>query len=152
MNTPSVHILRETCRIFLERAYPRGAETIPVARRAYCDIPTDALVDPYLDVDSVGRGICERLAKQHPGFSFRLGCEGFPFLKLTLQWIESAGWLCGVDTHDGWHHPDHPDADSWSKVQSANRELKSRIERAFEAAGFLTHNGLLRRELAAKKN
>ena len=151
MNHPPVDILAQTCRIFLDHAYPRGPETIPVARRAYWGIPIDAEVGPYLDADSVGRGICERLAKQHPGFSFRLGCEGFPFTKLTLQLVDEVGWLCGVDTHDGWRHPDDPDASAWSAVQSANRELKSRIERAFDAAGLLTHNGLLRRDLAGEK-
>ena len=151
MNTPSIHILSQACRIFLEHAYPRGPETIPLARRVYWNIPIDAEVDGYLDSDSLGRGICERVAKQHPGFSFRLGCDGFPFLKLTIQSVDGADWLCGVDTHDGWHHPELPDAASWLAIQSANRELKSRIERAFEAVGFLTHNGLLRRDLAANK-
>jgi hypothetical protein len=33
-------------------------------------------------------------------------------------------------------------------LQVANRKLKEQIERAWEAAGIMTFNGLLRRELA----
>ena len=45
------------------------------------------------------------------------------------------------------HGMAHPDAAAWIALQAANRELKGRIERAWEAAGLLTHNSLLRREL-----
>ena len=58
-----------------------------------------------------------------------------------------------VDTHDAYstEHsqapPDHPDAAGWHELQSANRALKEKIEEAWDAAGILTHNGLLRLEL-----
>jgi hypothetical protein len=36
------------------------------------------------------------------------------------------------------------------ELQTANRRLKEQIESAWEEAGLLTFNGLLRRELARK--
>jgi hypothetical protein len=53
-----------------------------------------------------------------------------------------------VDTHDQIRvDPKHPDALAWAELQNANRKLKEKIERAWEAAGLLTFNALLRREL-----
>ena len=58
-----------------------------------------------------------------------------------------------VDTHDAFSKtavyppPDHPDAAAWAKLQTTNRQLKEAIERAFEAAGLLTFNALLRGDL-----
>jgi hypothetical protein len=62
---------------------------------------------------------------------------------------QAGTWVFAVDTHDGIRlEPHHADAECWALLQAANRELKRRIEQAWEADGLLTFNGLLRRDLA----
>jgi hypothetical protein len=145
-----LELLRQACRLFLDIAYPNGPETIPAARLPFYRIPVGADVHDYLPPAALAHGCVKALTDMHEGYSIRLGCAAFPFLRLTLQNISHRGewtWLCGVDTHDSWHHPEHPDAAAWLALQIANRELKARIESAWDAAGLLTHNGLLRQEL-----
>jgi hypothetical protein len=56
-----------------------------------------------------------------------------------------------VDTHDQLRlDPRHPDAAGWAQLQAINRELKEKIEHAWEADGLLTFNALLRRELEGR--
>jgi hypothetical protein len=143
-------ILRPACRLFLDIAYPDGPETIPEARLPFHRIPADADVRDYLPPAPLAHGNVTILTGVYDGYSIRLGSASFPFLRLTLQQMSNrtgSVWLCGVDTHDAWHHPDHPDAAAWLSLQAANRELKARIESAWDAAGLLTHNRLLRQEL-----
>ncbi len=146
-----VPILRQACQVFLDIAYPDGPDTIPEPRLPFYHIADDADVADLLPPAPLARGLVSLLTGAHPGYSFRLGCTDFPYLRMTLQNVAlraGTSWLCAVDTHDSWHHPDHPDAAAWLALQAANRELKSRIERAWEAAGLLTHNRLLRLELS----
>jgi len=143
-------VLSQSCRIFLEQAYPRGPASIPASRLAFWMIPDDADVDDFLPPSPLAAGVARQLFGPHPGYTLGLGCDGFPFLRLTLQCVEhldQVRCLCSVDTHDTWHHPEHRDATAWLARQAANRELKSRIEHAWEAAGLLTQNGLLRLQL-----
>ena len=85
------------------------------------------------------------------GYSFRLGCAHYPHLKLQAVTAEDGSLVFTVDTHDAVQLADeHPDLPRWRQLQTANRELKTRIERAWEADGLLTFNGLLRRELGRK--
>ena len=142
--------LGEACRIFLGHAYPQGEETIPGPRRSYLRIHSGQPLDPLLKSP-----ICQALPTQNGrqgGWSFRLGSACYPNLKLQVVDCEGAGALvfC-VDTHDGMlpRDPNHPDADRVAALQAANRQLKEKIEEAWEAAGLLTFNGLLRRQLAA---
>lgn len=141
-----IEILNRACRIYAEQAYPDGPDTYSDAAREL------ACLSPGADVRTffATRGVIRELDGVHPGLSIRLGCAAFPFLRLVLQEIElhdGTNWLFAVDTHDSWHHPDHADAAGWLSLQSANRELKSRIETAWDKAGILTHNRLLRQEL-----
>lgn len=85
------------------------------------------------------------------GYSFRLGCTHYPHLKLQVVNTDDGSLVFSVDTHDAVQlQPDHPDWPRWRQLQTANRELKTRIERAWDAEGLLTFNGLLRRELGRK--
>ncbi|MEI7684341.1 MAG: hypothetical protein WCL32_04890 [Planctomycetota bacterium] len=138
-------LLKHASRIFLDFAYPAGHATLPPAASEF-----ERHCEEGMDLPPRAQSIVRVLEGDHPGFSVRLGCAAFPYLRLTCQQIGRDGvlaWLCSVDTHDSWHHPDHADAAGWLAVQAANRELKARIEKAWDEAGILTHNRLLRQEL-----
>jgi hypothetical protein len=138
--------LGRACRIFLERAYPEGEHTIPPPRRVFLAIapgqPLEGLLVPPLCrvLPAAGGGV--------RGYAFRLGSAAYPHLKLQVVG-QGDGCVFSVDTHDTvFLEPGHPDAARWGQLQVVNRQLKEQIERAWEAAGLLTFNGLLRRELA----
>jgi hypothetical protein len=77
-----------------------------------------------------------------------LGCAHYPHLKLQVVTADDGSLVFSVDTHDAVQLvADHPDWPRWRQLQTANRDLKVRIERSWEAEGLLTFNGLLRREL-----
>jgi hypothetical protein len=150
--------LGRACRIFLDLAYPGGPETIPPARRCFYDLNCDRSAAEILD--GAPAEVCQPIeagGDRQRGYALRLGSSHFPHLKLKLQLIDhdAAGtWVFTVDTHDAFSkqsvYPpsDHPDAAAWIALQAANRDLKSRIENAFEEAGLVTFNSLLRRDLA----
>jgi hypothetical protein len=147
MNPLPTELLRRAARIFLELGYPQGFGSIPERVRPYWTLDGD-LAD-YLPPMSQAAGICQAMSEDR-GYRFRLGCADFRHLKLVVQRVDLRGesrWLVSVDTHDSWHHPDHPDAALWVRIQDTNRTLKSRIEKAWDAAGLLTQNRLLRLEL-----
>jgi hypothetical protein len=143
-------LLGRASRTFLTQAYPGGPSSIPLARRVFLDLAPDQPLEPLL-----APPLCEVLRAPQGklrGYAFRLGSATYPHLKLQVigQEHENA-CIFAVDTHDGFGlDPNHPDAAAWAKLQIANRQLKEQIERAWEADGLLTFNGLLRRELAKK--
>src|SRR4051794_6053127 len=139
MVTVSAEQLSLACRIYLDEAYPDGPDSVPAALRAYWEIPADADIELYLTPHHPG--VCQFMPGSRPGYRLRLGRAGFSYLRLTLQAVPRDGltvWLFGVDTHDSWTHPEHPDARAWLALQAANREFKTRTERAWEHAGLLT--------------
>jgi hypothetical protein len=141
MNELTPALLGRACDIFLAHAYPNGA--IPPAKQAYAHIrpdqPLDSLLKPPVCQESSGEGGTRK-------YAFRLGSAIFPHVKLQVSCVH--GCVFAVDTHDAIRiDPSDPDAERWGKVQAANRQLKETIERAWEAAGLLTFNALLRREL-----
>jgi hypothetical protein len=143
-------LLARSCRIFFALAYPEGEAAVPLSRRAYLHLRPDQPLEPLLRPP-----VCQTLRTPDGavrGYAFRLGSAAYPHLKLqVVRCDEEAPCVFGVDTHDAMHlDPDHPDAARWAELQLANRALKERIERAWEAAGLLTFNGLLRRELEKK--
>ena len=142
-------LLQRACRIFLDRAYPDGAHTIPPANLCYLALAAEQTLERILIPP-----VCQPLPRRDGGvrgYALRLGSARHPHLKLQIVDHDDAGCVFGVDTHDGLSlDPSHPDAARWSEVQSANRRLKEEIERAWEEAGLVTFNGLLRRELARK--
>jgi len=139
-------LLAKACRIFLALAYADGE--VPESKKLYREIrdhqPLESLLKPP---------VCQPVPDPEGGtrgYALRLGCSHFPHMK--LQVIDCGAGTCvfGVDTHDAMAiDPSHPDAGRWLQLQSANRCLKQRIERAWEEAGLLTFNALLRDELAA---
>jgi hypothetical protein len=140
-------LLSQAGQIFLRLAYPGGVPTIPPAKsiflHATADQPLETLLRPPL---------CEVLRTPEGGirgYAFRLGSATYPHLKLqVVRCSENASCVFAVDTHDALQlEPGHPDAAGWTKIQIANRQLKEQIERAWEAEGLLTFNGLLRNEL-----
>jgi hypothetical protein len=145
----TVALLDRACRIFLNLAYPEGEHTIPPPRRTFLglapDVPLDrVLVPPFCQaLPAPGGGT--------RGYALRLGSAGYPHLKLQAVSHDDTTWIFAVDTHDAIHlQPDHPDAPRWGQLRTANRRLKEQIERAWEDAGLLTFNGLLRQELERK--
>lgn len=79
-------------------------------------------------------------------YSLRLGNRNYPFMKLVLQEHLVAGeFFFAVDTHDQMEiKPDFPDYESWMAVRRFNRDLKQRIELAFERSGLDTSSCLVR--------
>jgi hypothetical protein len=139
-------LLDRACRTFLGQAYPGGPANVPAAKQPYLHIDPVAPLDPLL-----APPVCQTLPAPGGGvrgYSFRLGCTHYPHLKLQVVTTDDGSLVFSVDTHDAVQlQPDHPDLPRWRQLQTANRELKTRIERAWEADGLLTFNGLLRREL-----
>jgi hypothetical protein len=141
-------LLERACRIYLERAYPDGLDAIPSPKNRLLAL------DPAQPAESaLVPPLCQPLWSHDGlrGYVFRLGSALHPHLKLQIVDHPVTGCVFSVDTHDGFPcDPSGPDADRWMELQTANRRLKEQIERAWEEAGLLTFNGLLRRELARK--
>jgi hypothetical protein len=161
MTELSTALLGQACRTFMELAYPSGPETIPPKKRVYFDLDADRPVTDYLPPAPQAGGIVQDLSTckgGRIGYEFRLGSAHFPHLKLRVLRMERRGghvWVYAVDTHDAFSRtcaqppPDHPDAVAWLAIQDANRQLKDRIEDAFEQAGFVTFKSLLRDDLGS---
>lgn len=152
----STPLLAGACRIFMEIAYPDSPSTIPEHKRRYLEIPEEAPVSDYLAPAPRAQGVCQKI--EDDWYTFRLGSARYANLKMKVQCVAESG-VCrcvfAVDTHDAFSKdyvqppPDHPDAAAWLDLQAANRALKEKIESAWDAAGILTHNGLLRSGLYA---
>ena len=140
-------LLDRACRIYLERAYPEGISTIPHPNNTYGflrpDQPLEGLLVPPLCQPLSGRDGSIR------GYSLRLGSACHPHLKLQIVSQDQEGCVFCVDTHDTFVLDSaDPDCPRWNQLQMVNRRLKEHIERAWEDAGLLTFNSLLRRELS----
>jgi hypothetical protein len=159
MQELTTDLIGTACAVFLGLAYPGGAATIPPARRLFLELPPGQALADFLPQSTEARAACHPLRDRRgnvSGFAIRLGSAAFPHLKLKVQRLESGGkaaLVFTVDTHDAFAPDrfeapaDHPEADAWKRLQQGNQRLKEKIEKAWEAAGFLTFNGLLRREL-----
>jgi hypothetical protein len=139
-------LLSRACRIFLDWAYPGGVGTIPPRPSAFLDLdvcqPLESLFVPPIAKELMSDGRVR-------GYALRLGSAHYPHLKLQVVNCDHSGiWVFAVDTHDGLRLDRlHPDAAACERIQAKNRLLKDEIERAWEAAGLLTFNALLRRGL-----
>ncbi len=144
-------LLGRACRIFLCCAYPEGDATIPPAKAALLDLAGHDSLDSFL-----APPLCQPIKDARGnvyGYALRLGSTFFPHVKLQVTDCgPEGGPVFTVDTHDALIlDPDHPDAPRWAAIQAANRVLKEKIESAWDAAGLLTFNGLLRRGLKDAK-
>jgi hypothetical protein len=139
-------LLARACRIFLERAYPQGPDTIPPPKKHFFALDMAQPVESVLVPP-----VCQPLLRRDGalrGYTLRLGSALHPHCKLQIV-DHDEGCVFSVDTHDGFFiDPTHPEAARWRTFQETNRRLKEEIERAWEEAGLLTFNALLRRELA----
>jgi hypothetical protein len=143
-------LLARACRIFLERAYPGGINTIPPPKNAYFALSPDRPLESML-VPPVCQTLPTRDGGGLRGYSLRLGSVSHPHLKLQIVSCEDEDCVFSVDTHDKISlDSSDPDLPRWVQLQQANRRLKEQIERAWEADGLMTFNMLLRRELARK--
>jgi hypothetical protein len=148
------------CRLFFDLAYPLGEQTVPEKRRLYAHLPpgedlADCIVKhPFPSASFQTLNDADGTVR---GYAFRLGSADFPHLKLKVQWMKDQDqqlWVFSVDTHDAFSRdrlrppPDHPDAERWTRLQQANAVLKIKIERAWEEAGLLTFNAVLRHGLS----
>jgi hypothetical protein len=142
-------LLAWACQIFLDRAYPEGPHTIPPPKNSFCGLDTARPLETVLVAP-----VCQVLPRRDGGihgYALRLGSTVHPHLKLQIVDQGDSDCVFSVDTHDGFSlDPSHPDAARWTALQAANRRLKEEIERAWEQAGLLTFNAMLRRELEGK--
>jgi hypothetical protein len=140
-------LLDRACRIFLSLAYPEGSHTIPAPKSAFLALRPDQPL-----ATALASPLCQPLHHRDGalrGYALRLGSSLHPHLKLQIVGHDDDTCVFSVDTHDTIHLDPHAlDADRWSAFQETNRRLKEQIERAWEEAGLLTFNALLRRELA----
>jgi hypothetical protein len=144
------------CRIFLRLAYPAGEATVPEKRRLYAHLPPGHDLGEYHAQHPFPTGNFQILTEPDGTprvYVVRLGSAHYPHLKIKVHGKSDQGrrlWVFAVDTHDGFSQesrrppPDHPDAEKWLELQRANANLKERVEQAWDAAGILTFNGLLR--------
>jgi hypothetical protein len=146
-------LLGLACRIFLDAAYADDPRSIPPAIAPYTDLPAQGPPAGWRETDGVYHALPQG------AFTLRLGSAAYPHLKLRVQTMPTAkGTLrvFAVDTHDSFSSAasqppaGHPEAAAWQALQEANRALKEKIEAAWEAAGLLTLNGLLREALASR--
>jgi len=159
MQPLTTDLIGQACRIFLSLAYPDGDTAIPPRKRHLLQLPPGVPMLDHLDADQVTRDCCQVIPGKAGGaraLLLRLGCCHYPNLKLKANLIDDdrqSVWLFSVDTHDAFSSTsflppaDHPDAAAWLKMQAANVALKEKIEAAWDKAGLLTFNGLLRRDL-----
>lgn len=131
--------VRRAVGIYLAHAWPDGAPSRP--RR-------DAeKLEGAGDLD--GLFICfERAARDDEDglkrYTLRLGNRRYPFMKFVVQeFLVTGEYFFSVDTHDRLEvRPGSPDYEEWEKLKAWNRELKSKIELAWDATGLPTNTDL----------
>jgi hypothetical protein len=136
-------LLGQACRIFLTIAYPEELNQLPPPRSHFLDLQGGEELETLLTPP-----LCKTLQTpegEPRGYSLRLGCSHYPHLKLEIVQHSCGEILLSVNTHDALPcAANHPDATAWAELQAGNRALKEAIERAWEDAGLVTFNKLLR--------
>jgi hypothetical protein len=159
MHPLSTDLVSQACRIFFSLAYPGGEDAVPEKKRHLLHLPPGLLMLDFVEAVCFAPDCCQVIRAKSGGdraLLLRLGCCHYPNLKLKTQIIEDgreSEWLFSVDTHDAFSSTsflppaDHRDAARWRMMQADNCALKQKIEAAWEEAGLLTFNALLRRDL-----
>jgi CheY-like chemotaxis protein len=77
-------------------------------------------------------------------YVLRLGNTNYPHMKFVVEeYLLPDEYVFSVDTHDQLElKPDYPDYEAWQELKEKNRELKSRIEERWRAAGLHTYASL----------
>ncbi len=155
----TTELMTKACRIFFSLAYPNGSAQIPEDKLILLELPPGQLLTEYHATSPLPRSLFRVLHDNNgneAGAELRLGRPGFPHLKMKVQKVQHSPevmWVFSVDTHDKFsdeHYlppADHPDADAWHELQQTNAALKNQIEHAWEAAGLLTFNAVLKLDL-----
>ena len=134
-------LLSQACRTFLALAYPQGS--VPGSKQIFLEANPAPPLNRFLAPPA-----CQSLVGpegQSRGYSIRLGSSWFPHVKLQILERGDGSYVFSVDTHDAMEiAPDHPDAGGVAALQTANRHLKERVERAWEAEGLRTFHSVLR--------
>jgi len=130
--------VRRAVALYMTHAFPDGGE----ARRP-------ANVRELEDVADIHRLLArfERVHADDGGFerfALRLGNARYPFMKFVVQeHLVDDEYFFSVDTHDNLEiRPDNPDYEEWERLKTYNRELKRKVEAAWESAGLPTNTGL----------
>ncbi|MEO0651435.1 MAG: hypothetical protein AAFZ65_12235, partial [Planctomycetota bacterium] len=134
----TVEHLGRGLRIYRQLAWPSGGtsrlDTTPIEQAQSLEAALEAFErgDPGDDPDS-------------RRYTLRLGNERYPFMKFVLQeHLVAEEFFLSVDTHDNVEiRADAPDYARWEELKRFNRELKERIETAWDGAGLPTHHDLL---------
>lgn len=130
--------VRRAVRIYLDIAWPAGG---PAPRfRAGSLEGCATLEEVFARFDRPDPGEEPR----SPRHVLRLGNAHYPFMKLVVwEYLVHREYFFSVDTHDDLAiTPDMPDFEGWVELRRTNRELKERIETAWNAAGLPTHEDL----------
>jgi CheY-like chemotaxis protein len=100
-----------------------------------------SLEELFAEFEEPGDGSGERTQER---YTLRLGNSRYPFMKFVVQeYLVDKEYFFSVDTHDDFDvGEDHPDHEKWTALKRANRELKTRIEEGWHAAGLPTHEDL----------
>jgi hypothetical protein len=148
-------LLERACRIFLSLSYPGDLMAIPESWRHFVALPSDQLLTSFVTSAACAPGICQVLKTESGGirgYALRLGSATFPHLKLQVTLHPDGEVVFSVDTHDAYPRAGaspaaHADYAAWTRLQQDNRQLKEKIERAWESDGLMTFNQLLQRDL-----
>ena len=130
--------VRRAIALYVTHAFPENGEARPPALLSELEGIQDVegLLGCFERVAGGGGG-CER-------YALRLGNARYPFMKLVVQeHLVDGEYFFSVDTHDNLEiRPDNPDYEEWERLKNYNRELKRRIEAAWDAAGLPTNTDL----------
>jgi hypothetical protein len=88
-----------------------------------------------------------KAGRSGPIYALRLGNHRYPHMKLQIQpWINDAGFMLSVNTHDQVTGIDlsSVDAQSFRELQAENQRLKEAIEQSWDDAGLPTFLRYLR--------
>jgi CheY-like chemotaxis protein len=136
----SAHV-RRAVSLYMDRAWPRPAETVPIFDPA--QLEEAATLEQLFALCRKPEGGGSEPA--HSRYTMRLGNERYPFMKLVIQeYLVDGEFFFSVDTHDD--HIDvaagSPDHAQWQELKVHNRTLKEAIETAWHEAGLPTHRDL----------
>ncbi|MDP6538309.1 MAG: response regulator [Planctomycetota bacterium] len=133
--------VRRAVALYMERAWPRPAETVPIFDPTCLEEATT--LDQLFALCRTPEA--EDGAPAHSRYTMRLGNERYPFMKLVIQeYLIDGEFFLSVDTHDDHIDvaEDSPEHAQWQDLKSHNRALKEEIELAWHEGGLPTHRDL----------
>lgn len=134
-------LVRRAVGLYFEHAWPPGGGGAVVAAPR---LPRDHLEGAATLGELFERFDRARTADGSVRYTLRLGNPRYPFMKFVVQeYLVDGEYFFTVDTHDHLDvRPGSPDYDEWVRIKRFNRELKARIEDAWQDAGLPTFEDL----------